>query len=209
MTEEQKEAVQDPTEGENSGPAPQDISMTSAQLKERLERAKAQARAEFADYADLKVAAEKLAALEAEQMGELEKAQKRAADLEAERDKAKRDATETLIRAAFVAAAALAGVAHPEDAYALADKAGVEVAEDGAVVGVAEAVKALVDGGRLVMSKHPAPSLDGGAGSGDPVADKLVALTAEEVAAAHKMGLTPEQYAASKTAIQKRKSTEV
>ena len=63
--------------------------------------------------------------------------------------------------------------------------------------GVEEAVKALVDGGRLVMAKRTAPALDGGAGSGDPPSGGTP-LTLEEQQAAKKMHLTPEQYAAAK-----------
>lgn len=167
------------------------ITLTPAQLEARLARE----RQKFSDYDDLRKAKEKLDALEAERMSELEKAQKKAADAEAARDQALQQANDRLIRAAFVAEAAKAGAVHPEDAFALADKAGVKIADDGAVTGAAEAVKALVDGGRLVMSGRPqAPPLDGGEGGGNRPTEKPKSLSEDELLIAHKMGLTAEQY---------------
>jgi len=153
-------------------------------------------RQKYADYEDLKGKASQLDELQAAQLSELEKAQKRAADLEAERDRALSEANDRLIRAAFVAEAAKAGAAHPEDAFALADIAGVTIGEDASVTGVAEAVAALVEGGRLVMSGRPAaPNLDGGAGGGNRPGDtKAKALSEAELIQARKLGLTPEQY---------------
>ena len=140
--------------------------------------------------------AEAQARREAE-MTALEKAQAQAQEAEAARDQALQQANDRLIRAAFVAEAARAGAAHPDDVYHLADLAGVSIGDDSTVTGVAEAVKTLVDGGRLVMSGRPqAPGLDGGAGSGQRASEKPVPLSPEQLAVARKMGLTPEQYRA-------------
>jgi vacuolar-type H+-ATPase subunit I/STV1 len=129
------------------------------------------------------------------EMSEIEKAQKRAHEAEAARDQALQQANDRLIRAAFVAEAAKAGATHPEDAFALADRAAVKIAEDGAVAGVAEAVKALVEGGRLVMSARPqAPPLDGGVGGGDRTTGNPKPLSEDELLIARKLGLTAEQY---------------
>lgn len=167
------------------------ISMTTAQLEARLARE----RQKFADYEDLKTAKQKLDEIQAEQLSELEKAQKRAAEAEAAKDRALQEANDRLIKAAFIAEAAKAGAAHPEDAFALADLGAVAITDDGAVSGVAEAVKALVEGERLVMTGRPtAPNLDGGAGGGERTGEKAVRLSQEELEMARKMGLTPEQY---------------
>lgn len=130
------------------------------------------------------------------EMTELEKlqaakeaAEKRAQDAEAR-------ATQRLIESAFVAEASRYGAKFPEDAYTLADKSGVTVDDDGKVVGVSEAVKALVSGGRLPMGTPQAPDLDGGSGGGQP--QTRVTLTAEEEAIAKKMGISPQDYAMSK-----------
>ena len=165
-------------------------------IAERLARQKAQIEGQFSDYEALKAAKEKLDALEEAQLSELEKAQRRAAEAEAARDRALQEANERLIQSAFMAAAAKAGAAYPEDVYYLADLSGVSIEENGTVTGVTEAVGALVEAGRLVMAGKPkAPSLDSGAGSGERPEEKTLRLTEEELAMARKLGLKPEDYA--------------
>lgn len=106
-------------------------------------------------------------------------------------------ANEKLIRAEFIMEASRANVEHPDDAFSLADKSDVKIDDSGKVTGVADAVKTLVEAGRLPMSgKKKAPDLDGGDGTGNR--DKKEKLTEEEAGIAAKMGLTPEQYRASK-----------
>ena len=163
-------------------------------------------RAKFADYDELKEQAKAFAEYERSQLSELEQAQTRVTELEAERDEANANATKTLIRAAFIAEAAQAGVAHPEDAYRLAELTSVNVGEDGAITGVAEVVKTLVDDGRLVMvAQRQAPNLDGGAGGGQRAVEQVSSLTPDELESAKKTGVTPEQYAESKAAIAARR----
>lgn len=163
-------------------------------------------RAKFADYDELKAKADAFAEYEHSQLSELEQAQTRVTELEAERDEANANATKTLIRAAFIAEAAQAGVAHPEDAYRLAELTSVNVGEDGAITGVAEVVKTLVDAGRLVMvAQRQAPNLNGGAGGGQWAIEQVASLTPEELESAKKTGVTPEQYAESKAAIAARR----
>lgn len=140
------------------------------------------------------------------QQAEMTETDKLKAELEtarAEAVKAETNAREMLIRSEFVAEAAKANVAHPEDVYLLADRSEVDVDESGKVTGVAEAVKALVDAGRVPLSGHrPAPKLDGGAGNGDR--DKAqVKLTQIEMDTARRMGISLERYAAQKTAMAK------
>lgn len=108
-----------------------------------------------------------------------------------------------LIRAAFIAEASKLQVKNPQDAYALATADGVdiEIDDDDNVEGVEEAVKALVDAGRLVVTgRPPAPSLEGGAGSGNrPM--RTVQLTDEEKALARRANMTEQQYIAYLTAV--------
>ena len=156
-------------------------------------------RAKFSDYDDLKTAAGKLAEIEAAQLSELEQAQKAREVAEQSAQAAMANANTRLTQAQFLAEAAKLGATHPEDAYALADKAGVAVSEDGTVTGVVEAVAALAEAGRLVMgAKQLPPRLDGGAGDGGRPGDKAARLSSEELQTAHKMGLTPEEYAKNK-----------
>lgn len=137
------------------------------------------------------------------EMTELDKAKAEAEQARKEAEQARTDARAILIRSAFVSEAAKAGAAHPEDAYALADTSGVEVGDDGKVAGVADAVKALVDAGRIPLAgKAPAPSLDGGAGGKERSGETR--LTAQELQAAKNMGITPERYAEQKAAIAQR-----
>ena len=156
-------------------------------------------RAKYSDYDDLKTAAAKLAEIEAAQLTELEQAQQAREAAEQSATAAIANANTRLTQAEFLAEAAKLGATHPEDAYALADKAGVAVSEDGTVTGVVEAVAALAEAGRLVMgAKQPPPRLDGGAGDGGRPGDKAAKLSPEELQTAHKMGLTPEEYAKNK-----------
>jgi len=127
------------------------------------------------------------------QMTELEKERDKAAKAARERDEALQLANDRLIRGAVYAEAAKHGVVHPEDAYALIELKGVSVNDDATVEGVAEAVKALVEAGRLPLSGRPgAPSLDGGAGGNQQT--QRAALTAAEEAQAKRMGIKPEDY---------------
>lgn len=182
------------------------ISLTTAQLEQRLERERQKITRQYGDYDDLKAAKTELDRLRQEQMSELEKAQtaaaeaaKKVADAEAAQQLAEQMAQNTLIKAAIMAAAAGANVANVEDAYLLADLSGVSIDDDGKVAGATEAVKALVDVGRLPLRDGPrAPSLDGGAGGGDRTKEGAAKLTQEELIVAAKMGLTPEQYAEHK-----------
>lgn len=167
-------------------------------VRDRLARQKRQ----FADYEELKTAKQKLDELETAQMTELEKVKAQVEKLQVERDAAQQLAQDRLIRSAFVAEAARAGAAHPEDAFALADLSGVAIDDAGQVSGVSAAVTALVEANRLVLASQPgAPRLDGGAGSGERPTLKT-RLSAEEVEIARKMGMSPEDYAASKAAME-------
>ena len=152
-------------------------------------------RAKFSDYADLKAKATKYQEYEDAQKSELEREREARVTAETTAKAAMDRANQRLIRAEFVAKAALLGAAHPEDAYALADKTAIQQGDDGTVTGVSDAVKALVEAGRLpVTGRQRAPNLDGGAGGGDRSGDGKIKATPEQEAIARKMGLPLEQY---------------
>lgn len=135
------------------------------------------------------------------ELSETEKLNRKLAAAEQAREQALQTANQRLLRAAFVAEAAVAGAEFPDDAFRLADTSGVTVDDDGNVSGVKEAVKAIVDSGRLPLKnkRQPPPNLDAGAGNGQKAADARAAqLTEAELEMARKMRITPEQYAASK-----------
>lgn len=168
----------------------------NAIIAERLSRQQAQ----FKDYDELKGAAAKWAAAQEQQKSETEKLAERAAKAERERDEAQQRSQARLIRAAFVAEAAKAGAAHPEDVFALADTTNVKLDDDDNVTGVAEAVQAVIAAGRVpTLQAQRAPSLDAGAGGGKRADEqKRIALTEQELEQARKLRITPEQYAKNK-----------
>ena len=170
------------------------ITFTQAQLDRLVGERVARERAKYSDYDDLKAAQAKLQQIEDAQKSELQRAQEAREAAEKTAQAAMTNANMRLIQAEFIAAAALAGVAHPEDAFALADRAAVQMGDDGKVTGVTEQVKALVDAGRLPMQAGPrAPKLDSGAGGGDRTTGSLKP-TPEQEAYARKMGIPIEKY---------------
>lgn len=175
---------------------PEERTFTQSELDAIIADRVKREREKYTDYADLKKKAEAYAAYEEAQKTELQKAQEAAQQFQAERDAALSVANDRMIRAEFIKEASRLNVAHPEDAYALADRGEVTIAEDGKVAGVADAVKVLVDAGRLPLSSRgPAPSLNGGAGSGERDAARSLELSEEQRKTALKLGLKPEEYA--------------
>lgn len=138
------------------------------------------------------------------EMTELDRLRAQVEEANKAAESARTESRNTLIRAAFVSEAAKQGALYPDDVFRLADASGVEVLDDGAVTGVAEAVKALVDAGRVPLAgKIPAPKLDGGAGSNERPGQGPK-LTPLETELAQKMGLSAEQYLKNKLAIGQR-----
>ena len=155
-------------------------------------------RQKFADYDALKERAEKWAEYEAAQKTELERLREAREQAEAQAAEAIATANERLLRAEFVAVAAQAGALHPEDAFRLADRSAVSLADDGTAQGVEEAVQELLEAGRLPLRDKPvAPGLDGGAGSGQRGNNAEVKPTPEQLQIAHRLGVSIEQYMAN------------
>jgi hypothetical protein len=172
-------------------------------ISDRLSRQKAQ----FADYDALKQKATQFDAIAEAQKTETQKLTDARVKAEQERDAALKKATDRLIRAAFVSAAAKAGAAHPEDVFALADVSGVSIDDSDNVVGVDAAVEAVVKAGRVPLAQRgKTPSTDAGAGGGQRASAE--SLTPDEVAMAKKLGLKADDYAASKAAIAARRKQE-
>ena len=170
------------------------ITFTQAQLDRMVGERVTRERAKYADYEDLKAKAAKLQEFEDAQKSELQRAQDAKEAAENTAKAAMTNANTRLIQAEFIAAAALAGVKHPEDAYALADRTAVLIGDDSKVTGVTEQVKALIDAGRLPMQDGPrAPRLDGGAGGGGRSSDTAKPTSVQEEAA-RKMRIPIEEY---------------
>lgn len=155
---------QEPTQdGEQEQPA---ATFTQADLdriiKERLERE----RTRYADYNDLKKAAEELEKLKDAELSEVERLGKEKEQLEAkmaEQAKAaearEQEHQAMLVRAEVRVSAAALGFQNPNDAYALADLSSVTV-EKGEVQGVENALKALAKDKPYLLD-----AVDGGAGT--------------------------------------------
>lgn len=109
-------------------------------VRERLKRQKDQ----FADYDAIKERASKFDELEQQQKTELEKAQERAIELEQQAKDASARAQEALLRSAVVAEAARKNVIDPDAAFALLDRASLDLGEDGAPTNIADAMDSLL-----------------------------------------------------------------
>lgn len=131
---------------------PAEKTFTQQQMEYELGQRIIRERAKYADYDQLKAAAQKLQELEESQLSEREKLEKqlrdyqqRITEAEAQAAEQKRLAQQTLIRSAVVSEAARLGFANPEDAYRLLDNP-PSIGEDGKPAGVTEAVAALAQG---------------------------------------------------------------
>lgn len=146
--------VQDPTPDPDPSPSP---TFTQAELDAKIADRLARERKKYADYEDLKTKLAELEAAEAERQkaamseqertaAELAAAKKAAEEAEAARNQAIETANQRAIRAEFKLAAAGANIRKDalDDAYVLVDKSGISVDDDGNVIGVKEALEALV-----------------------------------------------------------------
>lgn len=163
-------------------------------VKERLARQKTQ----FADYEDLKAKAAKLDEVEANNLSELEKAQKAAAEAVAERDKIQAEVKEARLTAAILAEVAKTDrkVVDPEAALRLLDRSTLELGEDGVPTNIAQAVDALLEARPfLVVSGGSGTrgSADQGARSGGSKVEQLTredlkSMKPEDIVAARREG---------------------
>jgi hypothetical protein len=184
--------------GKQSDQEKPEPTLTQEELDAIVKKRIARERAKYSDYDELKTKAKELDDLREAKKSETEKLQSKLEKAHEERDAALTKAETTLITATFIEVASKLGVKHPQDAYALADRTAIMI-EEGKVVGVEEAVKTLVDNGRLpLVGKPKAPGLDGGAGDGSRSTD-IPKLTPEQKEIADKMKVPHEDYAKNLT----------
>ena len=159
-------------------------------VKSRLARQKAQ----FADYDEFKAKAEQFDKLESERMSELEKATRRAADLERELADATVARQESLLRASVVAEAAKRNVIDPDAAIALIDRATLEFDEQGTPQNVASAMDSLLEQRPYLVATHGGArgnadlGARGASGSGEITREALASMTAEQIREATRTG---------------------
>ena len=126
-------------------------------------------RSKFSDYDDLKKQAKRLADIEASQLSETEKRDKRIKELE---DQLKEEAdnnaaivaqaNQRLINSALIAEATALNFHKPEDAPRFVDMAGLSVDESGNVTGAKDAIKALAKERAYLVKTATAPDINGG-----------------------------------------------
>ena len=126
--------------GENGQPTAEQLATELASLRAALKAANAESMTRRKKLDELEAAEEER---KAAQLSEVEKARKAQADAEAKALATEERLRTAAIRNAVVLAASKANFYDPEDAFRLADLAEVQVADDGTVTGVDNALKAL------------------------------------------------------------------
>jgi len=147
---------------------PATVTMTQSELDALIAREKARAKKPYADYDDLKSklsefeAAEeerkKAAMTEAERLqAEVAAAKQAAEEAETARKQALETANQRAIKAEFKLAAAGVNIRKDaiDDAFLLVDKAGISVDDGGNVVGIADALAALVAAKPYLVEQAP------------------------------------------------------
>ena len=197
------------TQSTDTGTTPVDSGTAGAEAKftqeqvdsfiaDRLKRQEAKLAKKYADYEDLKKQADELAQLKEAEKSELEKLADKLAEEQKARMEAENLATERLIRAEIQSQAAILGFVSPAHAWALLDLADINVDAEGKVAGVAEALEALAKDHPYLLGKVSAPDIDARKGAGQRASP--VRLSPDEARAAEELNMTPEAYAAMKTA---------
>ncbi|MEY8188644.1 Clp protease ClpB [Peribacillus simplex] len=192
MSEELNEVVTDQVEAPETSavetPEVKTVTMTQAELDALIGKEKGRVKSKYADYNDLKTKLSTFEQAEKErqeaEMTELEKLQAQLAEKDtkeqtlaqqlADLEKAVQNEK---IRNAFNQIATSNQIAHLDDAFVLADLSAVTV-EDGKVVGMEDAIKALVDNKPfLIAKKQPKPigeSTNGNTERADKTAEQLL-----------------------------------
>ncbi len=111
----------------------------NAIINDRLARE----RNKYADYDQLKTAAQKLKEIEDSQKSESEKLQEHLAELERQNKALQEARKQDAIRMAVIAEAQRAGWRDPNDAIRLLDADGIEITDQGEVKGVSDKLKAI------------------------------------------------------------------
>jgi len=138
-------------------PEPKTVTMTQDELDALIAKRIGQTKRQYADYDEVKTKLSEFESAESERQkaamteseriqAELSAAKQAAEEAEGKSAAAIKAANERIIKADFKLAANSVNIRPDalEDAFLLADKAGISVGEDGAVIGVKEALDALV-----------------------------------------------------------------
>lgn len=170
---------------EGDGAEKRTVTMTQADLDALIGREKGRATKKYADYEELKAERDRLKADEdarkSAEMSDKERADadtaaaiKRAEDAEADRDRALSAANQRLINAEFRAVARELNIRPDalDAALKLADLTPVKVDDEGNVVGVKDAVQALITNSPYLVDKPKPRQIGNPNGDGDEKPDK-------------------------------------
>jgi hypothetical protein len=139
------------------------------EIDRRLGQRLAKEREKYADYKDLKAAADELAKIKESQLSETEKLTKRLAELEAAKAQAETDRDSTRYESAIIAEAAKLNFNDPNDAVVMVDRSLLKLV-DGKVQGADVAVKALAESRKyLIKNGNPSLSTFNPAGDNSPL----------------------------------------
>jgi len=108
----------------------------------------------YADYDELKKAADKYKVIEDANKTEVEKLREEAVQAKTKATQLEAQARESTLRGAVIAEAAKQGFADPMDAYKLLDMAKMELGEDGTVKGLTEALTTLATAKPYLRQKN-------------------------------------------------------
>ncbi|MFL1672191.1 phage scaffolding protein [Paenibacillus dendritiformis] len=176
-------------EGTEPEPTPQDPpveptpepekTFTQAELDDIVAKRLERERKKYGDYEDLK---SKLTEYEREReekqraemteierfKSDLEKEQAAKQSLESELTTLRESVKQERIRNAFITAAQAANIAYIDDAWALTDRSGVSVGDDGNIVGIDAVIASLVETKPFLVSQNPTKPKTIGDPSGTP-----------------------------------------
>lgn len=164
-------------------PEPEKIEVTQAEIDEMIERRLAREKSKYADYDDLKAKAAEFEAererIEREKLTEAERLQadlaaeqKAREELAAQLTTMQKKAEQQRLQAAFVRKASEAGVKYTDAAVKLTDLSTLEFDDKGELVGVDDAINALITDNPFLVAVEPTKpkQIGGGTDAGaDPV----------------------------------------
>ena len=188
------QASQDGTSDGGGASAGTDRTFSQAEVDRIVQERLARQKAQYAGFDELKTKAEQFDQLREQQMTDLEKANKRAADLERELTAATTARQESILAAAIVAEAAKRHVVDPEAAVALIDRSTLQFDDTGNPTNIAQAMDSLLEQRSYLVAAAGGArgnadlGARGTAGADQLTREALASMTPEQVAQAEKEG---------------------
>lgn len=183
---------------------------TQAELDEIIGKKVGKLKSRYADYDEVKAkASEYEAKLEEQRLADLtekeraeelaKKFEEEKSELQAQLDALRKQSEQEKIRNEFIKVASSAGITYIDDALALSDLSAVKI-EEGAVVGVDDAVKALVDNKPFLIGKQTQKPIGEATNNTQARPDKTAEqLLAELADKARKSGRTEDRVLYAQT----------